>query len=124
MLSSCLFVLGLKYFLINPTGFIFLTYHSLICFSELSSICANAPNLRCTSFSLFLLTHLAIEQRVVVPPHFWVNIVEVPLKAFTLQTLPQCNPLRDVSVINTVVLQEHNESLWEVPMLYRGVLST
>lgn len=55
---------------------------------------------------LRLLTHLTVEQRVVVPPHLRVNIVEVPLKAFTLQTLPQCNPLRDVSIINTMVLQE------------------
>lgn len=60
-----------------------------------------------------LLTHLSVEQGVVVPPHLWVNIVEVPLKAFTLQFLPQRNPRRDVSVINTVVLQEHKESLRE-----------
>lgn len=57
------------------------------------------------------LTHLAVEQRVVVPPHLRVDVVEVPLKAFTLQTLPQRDPLRDVSVIDTVVLQGQSHSL-------------
>lgn len=56
-------------------------------------------------------THLAIEQCVLVPPHLRVNVVEVPLKALTLQALPQRHPLRDVSVIDTVVLQGHRESL-------------
>lgn len=59
-------------------------------------------------------THLTVQQGVVVPPHFWVNIIEVPLKAPTLQTLPQCNPLGYVSIINTVVLQERQRSIWEV----------
>lgn len=61
--------------------------------------------------SVWLLTHLSVEQRVVVPPHLWVNIVEVPLEALALQTLPQGNSLRDVSIVNTVVLDEHNKSL-------------
>lgn len=57
------------------------------------------------------LTHLAIEQRVVVPPHLRVNVVEVPLKALTLQALPQRYPLRDVAVIDTVVLRGQVDSL-------------
>lgn len=57
------------------------------------------------------LTHLAVEQSVVVPPHLRVNVVEVPLKAFTLQILPQRHPLGDVSVIDTVVLQRQSDSL-------------
>lgn len=61
-----------------------------------------------------MLTRLAIEHSVVVSPHLWVNIVEVPVEALTLQTLSQSNPLRDVSKINTRVLQKHKESLSEV----------
>lgn len=55
---------------------------------------------------VWLLTHLAVEQGVVVPPHLRVNVVQVPLEAFTLQTLPQGRPLGDVPIIDTVVLQE------------------
>lgn len=57
------------------------------------------------------LTHLAVEQRVVVPPHLGINVVKVPLKALALQTLPQRYPLRDVSVIDTVVLRGQGDSL-------------
>lgn len=60
------------------------------------------------------ITHLAVVQRVVVPPHLWVDVVQVPLKALTLQTSPQCNPLRYVSVIDAVVLQQHRQSLCEI----------
>lgn len=56
-------------------------------------------------------THLAVEQRVVVPPHLRVNVVEVPPEALTLQALPQRYPLGDVSVIDTVVLQGQRDSL-------------
>lgn len=56
-------------------------------------------------FFVGLLTHLAVEQGVVVPPHLRVNVVQVPLKAFTLQALPQSHPLGDVPVIDTVALR-------------------
>lgn len=60
---------------------------------------------------VWLMTHLTVEYRVIVPPHFWVNVVEVPLETLTLQTLPQCHPLRHISVINAMVLQEYTEPL-------------
>ncbi len=112
---------GVQIFFKNPSRIYFVPFLFSV-FSNFIHLC------KCTkpwtyqlvfpvSFSLmwvWLLTHLSVEQRVVVPPHLWVNIVEVPLEAFTLQTLPQRNPLRDVSIIDTVVLQEHSESLEEV----------
>lgn len=55
---------------------------------------------------VWTLAHLAVEQGVVVPPHLWINVLQVPLKAFTLQTLPQRHPLGDVAVIDAVVLPE------------------
>lgn len=57
-------------------------------------------------FLVWTLAHLAVEQGVVVPPHLWINVLQVPLKAFTLQTLPQRHPLGDVSIIDAVVLPE------------------
>lgn len=65
--------------------------------------CSLAPE------SLSFMAHLTVEQCVVVPPHLRVNVVQVPLKALTLQALPQCSPLRYVSVINAMVLQQQRQ---------------
>ena len=51
-------------------------------------------------------THLPLKDGVVVPPHLWIDVVQVPLKVLTLQRFPQCYPLRDVSIVYPMVLEQ------------------
>lgn len=99
--KTCCFVVALYSFSINMKAHVFEIY---IIFMFQSPGDSSPSAASC-------LTHLAVEQRVVVPPHLRVDVVEVPLKAFTLQTLPQRDPLRDVSVIDSVVLRGQSHSL-------------
>jgi len=34
-------------------------------------------------------TYFSIKESVVVSPHLWIDIVEVPLKAFALESFPE-----------------------------------
>lgn len=51
------------------------------------------------------MQYLSISDCVVVNPHLRVHVLQVPLKAPALQSLSQSNPFRNVSKVNSGVLQ-------------------
>lgn len=55
------------------------------------------------------MSHLPICDGVVVDAHLWVDILQVPAEAPTLQPLPQGHPLRHVPIVNPRVLVANTE---------------
>lgn len=51
-----------------------------------------------------MISHLAVRDGVVVDAHLWVDVLEIPAEAATLQLLPQGQSLGDIAEIHAGVL--------------------